>query len=309
MKQPTRLTLQSMFETLHEKEEDSDKLYFDNSLGIALDVNSPFKPFIENYSSPYLLEDYRLGLVKQGYMHGILNLQEYRVEANTVIFATPGTIVEPLDLSDDFQIMGIGIPADLFHIIHSGALPEIFNGQVKHGMVQVGDKERTLLDHMFLMLWEIANSRKRQADTDSQIGASQKVVDHMLTTITHYYNDLFSRQWSDANKSTAATDIFNRFIYLVNNHCREQRQLSFYAQKICVTERYLGTVIRQTSGITAKEWIDKAVMTCAKVMLRHSDQAVNEIAERLNFSTASFFCKYFKRLEGCSPQDYRQKRP
>lgn len=308
MKQPTRLSLQSIFRTLNEKEENSDKLYFDSKLGIALDVNNLFKPFIENFSSPYLLEDYRLGLVEQGYMHGILNLQDYRVGANMVIFATPGTIIEPLDMSDDFRVMGVGIPADMFHIIHSGALPEIFNGQVKHGLLRVDDKEKTLLEHLFRTLWEIANSKKTQAGTDQPTGASQKVVDSMLTTITYYYNGLFSRQSSDTNKRTVATDIFNRFIYLVNNHCREQRQLSFYAQKICVTERYLGTVIRQASGITAKEWIDKAVMTCAKVMLRHSDLPVNEIAERLNFSTASFFCKYFKRLEECSPQDYRKKR-
>lgn len=66
-------------------------------------------------------------------------------------------------------------------------------------------------------------------------------------------------------------------------------------------------MVRQTSGITAKEWIDKAVITSAKVLLRHGDLPIVEISDRLHFATPSFFCKYFKRLTGCTPQEYRQR--
>ena len=64
-------------------------------------------------------------------------------------------------------------------------------------------------------------------------------------------------------------------------------------------------MIRQASGITAKDWIDRAVITAAKVMLRYSNLQIAEIAERLHFPNPSFFCKYFKRLEGCTPQEYK----
>ena len=109
------------------------------------------------------------------------------------------------------------------------------------------------------------------------------------------------------NAHRSANNIFNRFLQLVNDYCHNERHLSFYAGRICVTERYLSTVIRQTSGITAKEWIDRAVITAAKVMLKHSDMQIAEITERLNFSTPSFFCKYFKRLTGETPQEYRRR--
>ncbi len=294
MKQPQRLTLQSMYSKLISSDMQPDKYYFKDGFAIVIDINRFLKPFITPTGSPYLLEDYRMGIVKRGYMHGILNLQEYKIEAGSLIFITPGTIVEPIDMSDDFQIMGIGIPADMFHVAHNGQLPDLFNGQLKHGIQKVDENAVQLLSHMFVMLWEIATTQE-----------SQQVLHHMLCTITSYYNTLFSSPQNATSAHRSAHDIFDRFIHLVNNHCREQRQLAFYAEKICITERYLGTVIRQTSGITAKEWIDKAVIASAKVMLRHGNLPIAEIAERLHFPNPSFFCKYFKRLEGCTPQEYR----
>ncbi len=307
MKQPQRLTLESMYSKLLSADMQPDKYYFKDGFAIVIDINRFLKPFINLKGSPYLLEDYRMGIVKRGYMHGIINLQEYKIEAGSLIFITPGTIVEPIDMSEDFQIMGIGVPADMFHVAHNGQLPELFNGQMKHGIQRVNENAFQLLNHMFLLLWEIATSQ--DSEETQQVGTSQKttqqVLNHMLCTITSYYNTLFDRPQSSSSAHRSANDIFDRFIYLVNSHCKEQRQLAFYAKKICITERYLGTVIRQVSGITAKEWIDRAVITAAKVMLRHSNLQIAEITERLHFSNPSFFCKYFKRLEGCTPQEYR----
>ena len=299
MKQPKRLTLQSMFSTLDEDRRNHDKLYYNNGLAIALNINRLFKPFINKDESPFMLEDYRLGVVKSGYIHGIINLQEYTINAGTVVFITPGTIVEPLEMSDDFIVMGIGIPDDRFHIIHSGHMPDIFNGQTRHGIIPIDDAQRQILDQMFGLLWNIAGSAS----------SSDTVVNCMLTTISSFVGELFAKQSVTHIATHTNNDIFNRFIALVNAHCREQRQLAFYADKICITERYLGTVVRQTSGVTAKEWIDRAVITAAKVMLRHSDEQVAQIAERLNFPNPSFFCKYFKRIVGKTPQGYRTPSP
>lgn len=298
MKQPHRLTLQSMFDTLQSNHMRPDNLYYKDGFAIVLGINRLFRPFMSPSQSPYLLEDYRMGIVKRGYMHSILNLQEYKVEAGSIIFVGPGSIVDPIDMSDDFEVMGIGIPADLFHLAHSGKLPELFTGQQKHGFLKANEQDLQLLDHMIRQLWEIATYQD-----------CQQVVYNMITTITSFYNSLFARQSTQpsAHRSTA-NDIFDRFIRLVNNHYEEQRQLAFYAEKMCITERYLGTVIRQTSGITAKEWIDKAVIMAAKVKLRHSNLQIAEITEALHFPNPSFFCKYFKRLVGCTPQEYRMQK-
>ena len=307
MKQLHRLTLKDMFETLSDTGIiQRENTYLKDGLGIAINICRLFKPFVQNVQSPFVIDEYRIGIVKRGYMHGILNLQEYTVGAGNIIFVMPGSIVEPLDMSDDFMAMGLGISDERLQLAHSSNIPNIFNGQRKHDMQPIDDNAMRLFDHLVRMLWEIVNSKTDSGDTDTA-SPSHKVADRMLQTITAYIDELFARQRRDTTNSHTANDIFNRFIALVNSHCREQRRLAFYADKICVTERYLGTVVRQTSGVTAKEWIDRAVITAAKVMLRHGNLPVAQIAERLNFPNPSFFCKYFKRMEGCTPQEFRAK--
>ncbi|MCD8296593.1 MAG: helix-turn-helix domain-containing protein, partial [Prevotella sp.] len=87
--------------------------------------------------------------------------------------------------------------------------------------------------------------------------------------------------------------------------CKKEHSIGFYADKMCVTPRYLGVAVKNTSGVTAKEWIDRAVVTTAKVMLRHSNKQVTQISDELDFPNPSFFCKFFKRMTGITPQEYR----
>ncbi len=310
MKQPQRLTLQNMFDTLIEQNMYPDKYYFKDGFAIAIDISRLFKPFINAHQGPYLFDDYRLGVIKRGRMHGFINLQECNLEAGNIVFICPGTIAEPIEMSDDCIVMGIGIPREIFHLAHPAGLPELFSGLGKHGIQKVTTEQTKMLNHMFFLLWEIAYAQ--EADSKASAAgagneeAQQQVLYQMLSTITHYYNVLFTRELPKTSGHRSANDIFDRFIQLVNNHCQSERQLAFYAEKICVTERYLGTVVRQASGVTAKEWIDKAVITAAKVKLRHSNLQIAEITEALHFPNPSFFCKYFKRLTGCTPQEYRQ---
>lgn len=297
MKQPRLLTLQNMFDALSKGNNIPALSFFKDGLGIVINMRQFLQPFIRDTPSPYLLEDYRIGYIKQGTLRGVINLQEYTVTAGHAVFVTPGSIVEPISVSDDFLIVGMGMTNDLFHIAHSSHLPILFGGKQKHGILPVTQSEEMLLDHLYRMLCELVTNQNSVTEATC----------HMIAAITSYYSTLFDRQTTTLLTSrSTAHDIFDRFIQLVNLHCREQRNLSFYADCLCLTERYLGTVIRQTSGITAKAWIDKAVTTAAKVMLRHGNLQIAEIAYKLHFANPSFFCKYFKRLTGVSPQEYRQ---
>ncbi len=305
--------MQNMFDILSEKIELSSVSFLKGGLGIVINISQLLQPFIYNIQSPYLLEDYRLGYIKKGYLHGIINLQEYTIKAGNAIFITPGTIVEPQDASSDLTIVGMGVQSDLFHIAHSGRLPSLFNNVTqKHGILTITKQEGAVIEQLLRMLSEIAttqgNAQNEKIKENSTISEEyMPTVHHLIAAITYYYNNLFEKRKDvTISPNTTGKDTFDRFIQQVNLHCREQRQIAFYADKLCLTERYLGTVIRQTSGITAKEWIDRAVITAAKVMLRHENFQIAEISERLHFATPSFFCKYFKRLTGCTPQEYRQ---
>lgn len=296
MKQPQKLPLDSIFSKFPDAaRQDKKQIYYREGIGVVMDISHFFQDVI-SLSSPYLIEDYRVGMVKRGELHGILNLQEYRFTEGTIVFLTPGTIVEPIGVSDDFQLEGMGLAADKFLLAHGGKVPRIFNGQVKDGYRIVTHEERMLVDSMFRMFINIMSTENM----------AEEVIYNMVATITHYYNQLFTNR-TGSQPYSHATDIFNRFLRLVNLHGRREHQLSFYAEKLCITDRYLGTLVKQTSGVSAKEWIDRAIISAAKVMLRHSDRQGFQIADELNFPTASFFCKYFKRLTGMTPQQYRKE--
>lgn len=88
---------------------------------------------------------------------------------------------------------------------------------------------------------------------------------------------------------------------------QNERTVGFYADKLCLTPRYLNTLIRQVSHQTVMEWINQSVILEAKVLLKHSNLLVYQISDELHFPNPSFFCKFFKRMTGMTPQEYQKR--
>lgn len=105
---------------------------------------------------------------------------------------------------------------------------------------------------------------------------------------------------------TRQEEIFQRFISLVNTYSKKERNVNFYADKLCLTSRYLNTVVRQASQQTVMEWINQSIMLEAKILLKHGNQLVYQISDELNFPNPSFFCKFFKRMTGMTPHEYQK---
>lgn len=95
--------------------------------------------------------------------------------------------------------------------------------------------------------------------------------------------------------------IYEQFIELVRQHYAVHRDVSFYADKICLTPKYLGVVVTQVSGRRPIDWIRDYVILDAKAMLLSGDYNIQEISEHLHFANPSFFGTYFKESVGCPP--------
>lgn len=98
------------------------------------------------------------------------------------------------------------------------------------------------------------------------------------------------------------------FFALLHRHYSTERTLAFYADRLCITTKYLSKVIRRTTGHTVYFWIEEFVTKEARRLLRSTDDTVTEIAERLYFPNSSFFAKFFRRHTGLSPVEYRNRR-
>ena len=100
--------------------------------------------------------------------------------------------------------------------------------------------------------------------------------------------------------------ILEQFLKLVTEFHNSQRGMSFYAEKLYLTPKYLSKIIKEASGRTGPEWIDSFVIMEAKNMLRYSDMPIKEVVFELHFPNSSVFYKFFKLHTGQTPSEYRK---
>jgi AraC-like DNA-binding protein len=105
---------------------------------------------------------------------------------------------------------------------------------------------------------------------------------------------------------TYQQELCERFITLVSENYKEKREIGYYADKLCVSNKYLSSLLKQETGLTALQWIEKYVVLYAKSCLSSTSMTVQQISYELFFPSQSVFGKYFKRVEGISPKQYRQ---
>ena len=92
---------------------------------------------------------------------------------------------------------------------------------------------------------------------------------------------------------------------ILKENFKEQHSLDFYADKLCITPKYLTTISKSTTNVTAKEWINKYLILEAKALLKSTTLTIQEISDTLHFPSQDVFGKYFKRYCGISPKEYR----
>ena len=292
-RKPQRFDLSLIRDALAQSEAPNIGLHFNNDFAVLQGSGAGLFGYMINRKGPFLINDYRIGLLEQGEIHARINLIDRHVKAGMLAYVGPGTIVEPLSASSDFFLRGValfkGLPSSI------GRMPALFNGTVRDIQMPLDEAHQAVVRKMLEGLWLLAHDHS----------FCREAFDAQVAALLQYYHHLYSLDAERKVIHSHATDIFNRFIQLVNSHVRQEHKLSYYADRMCITQRYLGSVVHEVSGATAKEWIDRALVTEAKVVLKHSDKSVAQIAEELNFPSPSFFSKYFRRLTGLTPAEYR----
>lgn len=246
---------------------------------------------------PYYLKELRLAHITKGTGNITINLIEHKCSAGKILYIRGGSIVQTDALSSDFELEGISVNDDLLQLLFKGRVPSCFLSGKSSNILEMSPAEDNILHRIMQTLWITVHHET--------LGLN--IVYSLLTSILFFYDNMNGRNLSETHStSSREQNLFLQFIDLVNQYSKKERKLSFYASKICLSQHYLGTIIRQVSGSTAKEWIEKSVITEAKVMLKHTDMLSYQISDELNFPNSSFFCKFFKRLTGMTPQEYQR---
>ena len=107
-------------------------------------------------------------------------------------------------------------------------------------------------------------------------------------------NDVSASRYADA------------FVKLVEQEFALQHDVEYYADKLCITPNYLNRIVRQHFGMTTKQYLIGKICNEAERLLTYTSLTINEISERLNFETASYFVRFFRKEVGKTPNQFRK---
>lgn len=110
---------------------------------------------------------------------------------------------------------------------------------------------------------------------------------------------------TEPERRDRAWAIVCRFWLLLGRHSACERSVGFYANALHITSDYLNKVCRRTCGASPKSMIDQQLAVEIKSLLADTQMTVAEIAGRLHFEDASYMCRYFRRMTGMSPIEFR----
>lgn len=241
-----------------------------------------------------------LGL--KGKLNLSVNLTPYEVTANTLLTIIPHHIVEGYSMSDDFEgyfvLFTPSFAADI-NLLRSNLL---FMSEMRYNpLIGLTDDESKLFCN-FCQFFQCIEGNEL-------IGNSPEVRKGLLTSLLYTLGALYRKQLplQVIEKQSRSNYIFKKFLTLLVEHYTHERSVAFYANKLCITSKYLGSICREVSSKLATDIIASAVILDAKTKLKTSELSVQEISNSLNFPNASFFGRYFKRHTGFSPMQYREK--
>jgi len=134
----------------------------------------------------------------------------------------------------------------------------------------------------------------------------------LLSCVNLFFFDLCNslRDWVGEESESGMSHgfvLFGRFLGMVQQNYKVQRNVVWYSEQLCVTPKYLSEVVKRVSGRTARQWIQLFVLIEIKTLLRNTNYSIKEITGALNFPNQSFLGKYFKNATGQSPSEYRHE--
>ena len=231
-----------------------------------------------------------------------VDMVEYDLsEPINLIRVMSGQILMVEHISDDFDgvvvIMSNSFVESMLVYMNNALL---FNVATRSNCVKHLNNSEVDLSDMFLKA--IAQVLRNQTNPHLD-----RVLQHVMMAIFYSSEEIRNQLETESGAYTSADAISKEFMRLVKDNFRSERQLQFYADKLCITPRYLSRVVKECTGSSAADWIERYVVLEARALLKSTSMTIQQISDELNFPSQTFFGKYFKRRVGMSPKLYRRQ--
>lgn len=266
--------------------------------GIALVKNvHQLHPHYINFKHQF--DGLLLSYCSKGSLRIVINFQEYTICPGDWAVVLPQLILDPQEVSDDFEVTSILMSLD-FISAYPILREFITNNEVRHHPVICPKQQNNHPLDSFLRILEEYYFESPAAQNKKNI--IQYVIFALITAISDSYQTLCAQKGIVKTRKAQVVDDF--YLHL-SQHYKTERQTTFYAEKLHLSPQYLTTLIKQETGYSLTHWIEHVVILHAKSLLKSSDMSINEISHELHFADTSLFCRYFKRCTLLTPTQFR----
>lgn len=252
---------------------------------------------------PCRIDAFIIGVGTEGETSVSFNLHEFRLKKDSMFIFTPKNILQ-VNSQQYFKADVIAISPDFMRRINidiKNMMP-LFLKFVENPTLALTPEESRSMRGMIAQIERETRGPETHFSFDIVSGLIAATIYKVGDIMYHY---LAKHPEEQNNSHNRAEEYFKQFTHLLGEHFREERSVGFYARQLCITPKYLTTLIKRISGQSVSEWIDNYVILEAKTLLKYSTMSIQEIAYYLNFPNQSFFGSYFKRNTGMSPSQYK----
>lgn len=251
-------------------------------------------------------------VVRSGSISFAVDMEHFHLEANSLLVTGANSIITiETNSIKDLDAYALFISNEFIHdlnfeIIILNNLPIASNHSPLARLT--ADDVNHLTAYLELL---DANARRNNAEGEAMLCKS---ISRSLLTATLYQLIILATHRTTEDGIPASTPTRPRsrrmlytheFVRLVRKHFRLEHSVRFYANKLCISPKYLSMVVKESTGRSAAEIIDEHLLLEAKNLLRFSGRNIQQVAYELNFSNQSSFGKYFKHLTGMSPSEFQ----
>ena len=271
-------------------------------------VDVRFDGNLQKFFTPARLDAYLLLFCISGSIRMSINMKEFDIEKNQMALFIPGYIGQLVGFDqshkDDLHYMLVGISRRFLSLLHLD-LNRLFSDGVlllDSPCVTLTEEERSLAFRYLQLATEILSS---------SISNKRECLGSLISSIFYLSEGIFGHQVTDVKLASGSgtsrsDDVFNKFLRLLAEYHMSERNVGFYANKLCLSPKYFSKLIKSASGRCAPEWIDDYVILEAKNFLKYSDMSIKEVVYRLHFSDQPTFTKFFKAHTGMTPAQFRK---
>lgn len=258
------------------------------------------KAFPKILCKPFLMNYVGLIVCEKGYFCFDVDKKKFKARAGETVFLSEGNNFSIGELSDDLRVSILFYHIDPIREILGSSIVAMYLYTTltpEPCYVWTSGEESDLARYIALL------GRHRKSAQNPFDNHECKLL---LLALTYRLCSIYSRRIiEEKNVAGHKIDTFIKLIRLIEKYYMQERGVAFYADKLCLSPKYLSALSKSVCGYTVQELVFRAIIRKSIFWLKNTNKSVQEISDDLNFPNASFFGTFFKKQTGLAPSYYR----